>query len=207
MLPALPAQCSALHCRPVEAQRVSGAATAPARGETAPAGAGLADVIVADTLDRLSERIDIHFHKGEYNHAVNLCRIKTQGLPHDVEAFSNAAYLLWSMAQDDDAEALLKAGLEKNSNSYYMYDELGSFYSVHLKRYAEAIPYYEKAVGFKCPFSTWHLLANCYEKTNQWDKALHAWQSAAKYPDDRLAPVRVRRAEAHLRGMTRPGAR
>jgi tetratricopeptide (TPR) repeat protein len=188
----------ALLASPALSARQSVHKSAREGGGAALTGAGLADAIVGNALARLPERVDEHFEKGEYNHAVNLCRIDVQGRPYNAEAYSNAAYLLWSMAREDEAVALLQAGLSRNRNSYYMFDELGTYYAVHRKQFSDAIPYYEKAVAFKCPFSTWHALANCYEKTDQWEKALHAWQEAAKYPDDRLAPVRVRRAQAHL---------
>jgi hypothetical protein len=57
----------------------------------------------------------------------------------------------------------------------------------------------EKATQFKdCPSLTWHALAQCYEKGGQWDKAVKAWAAACRYPDDTLAPVRLKRAQAQL---------
>jgi len=65
-----------------------------------------------------------------------------------------------------------------------------------MKQPAQAIPYYEQAVKFKCPYFTWHGLAHAYEKTNQWDKAVAAWQTATNYQDDDVAAVNLRRAKA-----------
>ena len=88
----------------------------------------------------------------------------------------------------------MKQGIQANPKTYYLYDELGSHYWIRLKDPKTALPYYEKAVLFKCPWLTWHNLAHCYEKTNQWDKAVGAWEAAARYTDDPIAASRLERA-------------
>ena len=154
-----------------------------------------ADAILADSLGRIfDEKADANFHKGEFNHVINLNRIVAQGDPHNVEAYGNSALLLWSTDRNEQAIEFLKQGIQANPKTYYLYDELGSHYWLHLKDPDTAIPYYEKAVAFKCPWATWHSLALCYEKTKQWDKAVTAWESAARFPDDNLAPLRLERA-------------
>ena len=78
-----------------------------------------------------------------------------------------------------------------------MYDEMGMVYWLYLHDPTSAIPYYEQAVTYKeCPFLTWNGLAHCYEKTNQWDKAVHAWESASQYLKDVAAPANLARARA-----------
>lgn len=141
----------------------------------------IADAILTDAVDQLWVQADAHFHKGEYNHYINLSRVIVQGEPRNVEAFSNAAYLLWSTGQNEAAIAFLKQGLASNSDSYYMYDELGSFYYYHLKDYPSASVYYEKAIKYDCPFFTWSGLAHSYEKLNQWEKAVKAWEQGCNY--------------------------
>ena len=158
----------------------------------------MADYILGDTMGALNEIRDLHFHQGEYNHIINLSYILVQGVPYNMPAYADAAYLLWSTDRNDQAIAFLKQGLKANPNDFYMYDELGQHYLM-LHDPKNALPYYEQAVKYKCPFATWHGLAHCYEQTNQWDKAVQAWQKAtATYPDDRLAPVRLKRAQAEL---------
>lgn len=160
----------------------------------------MADYILGNTMEALSDLRDVHFHQGEYNHIVNLSYILVQGVPYDMPVYADSAYLLWSTDRNDQAIAFLKQGLKANPNSYYMYDELGQHYLImHPSQPEKALPYYQQAVKFNCPFATWHALARCYEQTNQWDKAVQAWQKAAKtYPDDALAPVRLKRAQAEL---------
>jgi tetratricopeptide (TPR) repeat protein len=158
----------------------------------------LAEAILGDSMRDLDERIDAHFHKGEYSHCINLNRILVQGIPQDVEAYGNAAYLLWSTDHNDEAIAFLKQGITANPSNYYLYDELGMHYALLMKDPARGLPYYEQAVKFDCPALTWNGLANCYEKTNQWDKAVEAWQSAAKFPNNLIAVRRLDRARNRL---------
>ena len=157
-----------------------------------------ADAILSGIVDDLLEQIDGHYHQGEYNHVVNLSRIVVQAEPQRVEVYGNAAWLLWSTDRNADAIAFLKQGLNANPKTYYMYDELGAHYFSRLHDPKMAIPYYEKAVTFKCPFATLHALANCYEKTGQWAKSVAMWERATRFKDDKLAPVRLKRARAEL---------
>ena len=157
-----------------------------------------ADAILSGVMDDLSEQMDGHFHQGEYNHVVNLSRVIVQAEPQRVEAYGNAAWLLWSTDRNAEAIAFLKQGLDANPKTYYMYDELGTHYFTRLHDPKSAIPYYEKATAFKCPFVTLHALANCYEKTDQWAKSVAMWERATHFKDDKLAPVRLKRAQAEL---------
>ncbi len=144
----------------------------------------IADAILTDAVDQLWAQADAHFHKGEYNHTINLSRVVVQGDPRNVEAFSDAAYLLWSTGQNDAATAFLKQGLTANSDSYYMYDELGAHFYYRLKDYPNAVTYYEKAIKYDCPFFTWSGLAHSYEKTNQWEKAVKTWEKSGNFVTD-----------------------
>lgn len=143
----------------------------------------VADAVLAGALNELFEQTDEHFHEGEYNHCINLYAIIVQGDPHNVEAYANSAFLLWSSMRNTEAISVLKQGIAANPNTYYMYDELGAHYLIHLRDAKSALPYCEQAVKFKSPFTTWHNLAFCYEKTGQWTKAVAAWEKAAEFQD------------------------
>ncbi len=164
----------------------------------------LADVILANTMENLSEGADEHFHKGEWNHVINIHRVIVQGEPWRVESYSNCAWLLWSSDRNDQALAFLKQGITANPNSYYLLDEMGYHLGVNLKKPSEAIPYYEKAMKFKPLFYTAHNLARCYEKTEQWNKALKVWEIAvnmpisSSIPNNPVAEAGVRRVKAKL---------
>ena len=159
-----------------------------------------ADAIAAQSLaDLFSSANDAHWHHGEYNHIININQVVMEGDPKNLETYSNNAWLLWSTDRKDQGIVTLKKGITANPDTYYMYDELGNFYRLHLKDYSSALPYFETATKFgDCPSLTWHALAQCYEKGGQWDKAVKAWATACRYPNDALAPVRLKRAQAEL---------
>ena len=176
------------------------------KSKTAPkvAEKDLADVILANTMENLNESADEHFHQGEWNHVVNLHRVIVQGEPWRVESYSNCAWLLWSSDRNDQAIAFLKQGIAANPTSYFLLDEMGYHLGINLKKQSEAIPYYEKAMKLKPKFYTAHNLARCYEKTEQWDKALKVWEiavnmpMAANIPNNPVAEQGVRRVKAKL---------
>lgn len=158
----------------------------------------VADAIAGDVLRELYTAADEHFHKGEWNHMLNINQIIIEGDPHDMETYANNAYYLWSSDRDAQAIATLKRGIKANPDDYYMYDELGQYYNLHHKDYKTALIYYEKAIKFKCPFVTYHGLAFCYDKTGQLEKAVDAWDKASRYPGDRVALVNLKRARERL---------
>ena len=167
-------------------------------GQRQPSQEELADAVLADTLNRLWNQADAHFHEGEYNHVINLNRIIVQGDPHNTEAFSTSAWLYWSTGRNDEAAALLTQGIAVNTDRYDLYNEMGNFWNLQRKDWKGATPFYEQAVKFECPSRVWHSLANCYEKGGLWDKAVGAWEKASAYPNDAVALVRLKRARARL---------
>jgi tetratricopeptide (TPR) repeat protein len=173
-------------------------------GRTQPTQEQLTEAILGESLLQLDLQTERHFHEGEYNHMINLERIIVQGDPHNMDAYATAAYYLWSLGVDatgdakkqryDEAEALLNQGIVANPSSFYMYDEMGTYWWLERKDPKSAIPFFEKAVKFDCPWQTWNSLANCYEKMNIWDKAVSAWEKAAFYPNDVVAARRLKQA-------------
>jgi tetratricopeptide (TPR) repeat protein len=160
---------------------VMGSAAARASAETPSRGA--AEAIIDDVIEKLWVQADAHWHKGEYNHLINLNKIIVSGHPDNLDAYANMGWLLWSMDRDEEAVAIYKQGIRANPNTFYMYDELGYYYFLRKKDYKQAIVYYEQAVRFPdCPAPTVNMLAHAYEKTNQLDKSLKTWQRAAKIP-------------------------
>ena len=156
-----------------------------------------ADAINDAVLASLAEITDLHWHKGEYNHIINLDRMIIAGRPDHLDAYANAAWLLWSMNRDAEAVALYQQGLKANPKTAFMYDELGHYYYNRKKDYATAIRYYEKAVTFDdCPDFTYRMLAHSYERNKQLDKALAAWQRAVeKFPESQPAKNNLNRVK------------
>jgi|GEM_PF-983326 len=157
----------------------------PKIGLTADQPDAVANGICMRALNMLYEQTDAHFHKGEYNHIINLCRIDVQGDPHNLEAYANSSWLLWSMDRDKEAVEFLLQGLKANPNTYYMYDELGSYYYFRRKDYAKSISYYEQASACKdCPALTLHMLAHAYQKNGQLQEAKSTWERVLAMKND-----------------------
>jgi tetratricopeptide (TPR) repeat protein len=175
---------------PVQAQKTGGGGS-----HSALAGEKRADAINDAVLSNLAEITDMHWHKGEYNHIINLYRMVIAGRPDHLDAYANAGWMLWSMNRDAEAVALYEQGLKANPNTPYMYDELGYYYYNRKKDYARAIRYYEKAVTFDdCPDFSYRMLAHSYERNKQLDKALAAWQrTVKKFPNNQPAKNNLNR--------------
>ena len=171
-----------------------GAKSKSARATKAPAkpiaGAQKVDAMVAALFDNMHLLTDMHFHKGEYNHIINLSRMAVAANPDDVDMYSDAGWLLWSMNRDGEAVALYDQGIKANPDSYYMLDEMGHYYYNRKKDWPKAISYYERAAAKPdCSEITLHMLAHAYEKNKQLDKALATWKRVLKHND--AGPARV----------------
>lgn len=89
---------------------------------------------------------DQAFHNGDYDRAVSLHRAIVALDPHDIESYSVAAWLLWSMEKPEDATAFLQRGLAANPESWEMWDSAGQHYDLR-KMKTEAKAAYVRAVS------------------------------------------------------------
>lgn len=158
------------------------AATAGAQKGTAPKVPATVEAILDATLDHVWQLTDLHWHKGEYNHILNLYKVVVAGWPDQVEAYANGGWLLWSMNRDAEAIALYEQGIKANPKSAYMFDELGQHYN-RKKDWPKAIRYLEQAAARPdVQPLTLHTLAHCYERTGRLKESLKTWERAAADP-------------------------
>ena len=161
--------------------------------------------IVNSIADQLVIISDSHWHEGEYCHLVALLKTVVAARPTDVESFSNAGWLLWSMDRDLEAIALYEQGLQSNLTSAFMFDELGHYYFQRKKDYSKALKYYKSASEKKdVNMLTLHMLAHTYEKLNQFDGAMKVWERCASNPTDGAAKTNLARLKVK---MNQKGAR
>lgn len=163
------------------------------------------EAILDEAVLDLWHQADEHWHQGEYNHIINICRVVAASRPNMMDAYANAGWLLWSMNRDEEAVAFYEQGLKANQDSYGMYDELGFYFFHRKKDYPRAIGYYERAVTFKDvqPF-TLHMLANAYERTHQFAKAEKVWARAAAIPHD-ISTASAKARLARVRKLLKQG--
>ena len=83
-------------------------------------------------------------------------------------------------------------GIKANTDTYYLYDEVGKFY-FNLKDYSSAIEYFEIAITKKdCKNIPYHILAICQEAKNDPVKALSTIKKCLdKFPNDAKAKVEL----------------
>ena len=121
--------------------------------------------------------------------------------PKDVETWSSIGYYYWSMGIDDKKRAdefntkalrYYTDGIKFNTDTYYLYDEVGKFY-LNFKDYSSAIEYFEIAITKKdCKNIPYHILAICYEAKNDPVKALSTIKKCLdKFPNDAKAKVEL----------------
>lgn len=117
---------------------------------------------------------DEFFHAGEFERCIASLRLITCIDPYDTTAYQNCAWLLQNQLRDDEGEAFLLQGLDKNRDCSDIYSEIGSFYYQH-ERPEESVTYYEQAMIMDAPTITWHQLAHSYEQAGYVNEALNIW--------------------------------
>lgn len=146
----------------------------------------------------LWERSDKAFHDGDYERAIKAHKAIVSIDPHDVESFSVAAWLLWSMGKKDEALAHIDRGLKANANDWEMWDEAGQHYQLQAGRdlqspllvkakeaFARAVQVFP-AVGDKHDGQMLRRrLAHAAEKSGDLELSLATWQKLVQdYPDE-----------------------
>jgi tetratricopeptide (TPR) repeat protein len=147
-------------------------------------------------------KADYYFHKGNYPEMLYHLSEKVKYNPKDLVSWSDLGYYYWSMSVDDKKRSeefktkafkYLEEGLKKNQETAFMFDEIGRFYIYKNNDYSKAISYFEQAVVKPdCDQITFHLLALCYEKTNNINGAIKTLQLCLnKYPNDAKAKSKL----------------
>lgn len=121
---------------------------------------------------RLSDK---HFHEGDYYEAIRCHRRVISLDPTFVEAYTNAAWLLWSMGRETAAFALLERGRENNPKDYRPPFDMG-FYHYQGKRYRLAAEELGKAGELNAPDFVHRLHAHALERKGDLRGSLHVWE-------------------------------
>jgi len=163
-------------------------------------GKARAEAILDDVMERLWSNVDLHWHKGEVYHIMNLQTMVIAARPHFVEAVSTLTWLLWSNDRDSEAVAVYDQALRKNPDSWALWDDYGQYWLIHRKDYKKASYYYEKAAAMPgAPNSTRHALAHAYEKSGRLDSALNIWQRLSKGSNDLVAGRNLTRLQNYMK--------
>ena len=172
-------------------------AAQPANEEMKPVSAAEAERRVAETRDfvgdLLWEHTEAHWHVGEWEEAIGLCRRVNQLDPHFVEAYNGAAWMLWSMDRDDEAIEVYREGISANPDRYEIHHDFGMYYR-HRQKWDQAIVQFRKSVERGAPMYFQHMLPNTLERAGRREEAAAEWRALLKrFPED---PVPKRHIEA-----------
>ncbi len=166
-----------------------------AGGQANPMSAKEAEQVAAESRDFLTDMLwmkaEDYWHIGKWDDDIRLCRQIIQLDPHFVEAYTGAAYLLYSLDRDEEAIELFRAGMAANAKDYDLPHEFGMYYCYRHK-WELAIEQFEKSVSLGAPRVMQHMLPNTLERAGRLEEALQRWEEILKrWPDDPIAKGRI----------------
>ncbi|MFB3879972.1 MAG: tetratricopeptide repeat protein [Armatimonadota bacterium] len=175
----------------------------PSAEAYSPITAGEAERRVADSRDFLTDMLwtktEDYWHVGRWDEAIRLCRQIVQVDPHFVEAYTGAAYLLYSTDKDREAVELFRAGIAANPRNYDLPHEFGMYY-MYRHKWDLAVEQFRKATELGAPRTMQHMLPNALERGGRLEEALAQWQRILKeYPDDAIAKRKIEQLKARAR--------
>jgi tetratricopeptide (TPR) repeat protein len=159
----------------------------------------MADRVLGKVVDGLWEVSDHYWHDGDYNRIVAMGRIIVEIDPGFDEAFDVCAWLLWSMGDTLGAERLLEYGVKKTPNKGVFYANLGHHLN-RTKRYAEALPYFEKAAKLGgIDAAAYATLGHLYTRAGKHKEAVETWKEVVRrFPAFPAGPKNLKAAEQRL---------
>jgi len=157
---------------------------------------------VASTRDFVTDLLwlntDPYWHKGEWDECLRLARQVIELDPHFVEAYTGAAWMLWSMDRDEEAIALYRAGIAANPDDYRIPHEFGLYY-VYREHWDKAAEQFRKSVALGAPMHRQHMLPNALYRAGRKQEALAEWRAILeRFPEDAIARRRIEALEKEL---------
>lgn len=164
------------------------------------------DGILDAVVDDLWAKTDEYWHLGDYPRIVDLDRIIVEIDPTFMEPYSVGGWLMESMGDLKNAEKFYTLGAVCNPTHSYLYYNLVAFYFNTLKDYPKATSIAKEAVKLSdADINDWRMLAHCYEKTHNLDKALETWKFIkSKYPKAVAVDVNLNRVEQLIKAAAQP---
>lgn len=139
-------------------------------------------------IDSLWEKSDKAFHDGNYPLAISYHKAIVSLDPHDVESYSDAAWLMWSLGNGDEAQQHINRGIAANPKDWDMWDAAGQQDDLQ-KYFSKAQFAYSQAVKFIPTKEDSQMLrrrwAHAAENAGDTKTAIGIWQKLVKdYPND-----------------------
>lgn len=139
-------------------------------------------------IDLFWKSSDKAFHDGNYPLAISYHKAIVILDPHDVESYSNAAWLMWSLGNGDEAQQHINRGLKANPENWEMWDAAGQQDDLQ-KYFSKAEFAFGQAVKFIPAKEDSQMLrrrwAHAAENAGDQKTAIRIWQKLVKdYPND-----------------------
>ena len=142
--------------------------------------------------DVLWQQADDAFHKGDYEAAIARYRELLKIEPDNVDAYSNAAWLTWSLGRGDEAAKLMRTATQRNPRLSSAWYAAGEHFDLQKREPKAAHVFYERALSLKPKgHARWlnlRRLAFAAEKTGHIPRAIQVWtRTLIEYPSDAIA--------------------
>lgn len=142
----------------------------------------------AELIDSFWKSSDKAFHEGDYPLAIRYHKAIVILDPHDVESYSNAAWLMWSLGNGDEAQQHINRGLKANPKNWEMWDAAGQqndlqkYFSKAEFAYSQAVKFIPAKVDSQMLRRRW---AHAAEHAGNTKTAIQIWRKLVKdYPND-----------------------
>lgn len=155
-------------------------------------------------VDALWRKSDEAFHAGNYPLAVGFHRKIVALDPRDVESYSVASWLLWSLGKPDEALQFIADGLKANPKDPEMWDAAGQHYNLQ-KRASDAENAFGKAIQFggkaaKSDMMLRRRYAHAAQDAGHLAKSIELWRAlVADFPRDVVNQNNLRRVQKSAR--------
>ncbi|MEO6908103.1 MAG: tetratricopeptide repeat protein [Abditibacteriaceae bacterium] len=139
-------------------------------------------------IDLLWKQSDEAFHNGNYPLAISYHKAIVALDPHDVESYSDAAWLMWSLGHGDEAQQHINRGIAANLKDWNMWDAAGQQDDLQ-KYFSKAEFAFSQAVKFIPAKEDSQMLrrrwAHAAENAGNIKTAIGIWQQLVKnYPNE-----------------------
>jgi tetratricopeptide (TPR) repeat protein len=161
----------------------------------------------ANLTDYFWRKSDEAFHAGDYPRAIELHRAIVAYDPGDVESYSVAAWLMWSLGQKEEALVHIQRGLRANPYNWLMWDAAGQHYDLQKREmpelasgakeaYARAVQLLPRSADQNDAQMLRRRLAHAAEKANDLNLSLSTWRDLVRdFPDDAVNKNNLARVE------------
>lgn len=164
---------------------------------------------VTDKLWVLSDKA---FHDGDYPKAILYHRQIVELDPKDIQSFSVAAWLMWSLGQNQVALKHIERGLKVNGNHWEMWDEAGQHYQLQAGRdlasplvprakeaFMRSVQLLPADADKNEAMMLRRRLAHAADKADDLELSLATWKKLVEdYPDDVVNKNNMARVERKL---------